>query len=681
MADIKMTRIEKTLLLVWFVLNLVIGALTVHEYGMSIDETNNQRYAVDTWKAYPSFFGTRYAINYDSSYDGHGPAFMSLALVFIRGAQMLFPALFEPDLWHFAYFMTFLLTGLCLYWLARRWFHPWTAWGVLILFGTQPLLRGHAFMNPKDIPFLFFLTLSVALGFHMVDSVKVEEPLVSVEKPAKFLTDRFQQSHPRRRRKFLILLTLGLAVAAALLVFSGQINSFMKEVVLFFYQAEPSSWAGCLFNSVASPAVPAEDYVSKAMRLFARAERGLFVLGVLFFLAYFGLLVYNTTLRAVLHNTWAQRHRLGNWTRSLAQSLRESLRTGSLKRWFAEMFRALRSSQVLLAGIALGLATGIRAIGPVAGVIVFLYLLAKVRSRAWATGIAYFLIAGIVTYLVWPRLWDAPIQRYLEALGVVSNFESFPGRVLFNGRLYGASELPHSYLPVLLNLQLTEPLLLSVYLGIGLLGWQLLRNRVRADLLVYIGLGFAFPFFGLIVLNSALYHNFRQALFLIPALMMIAAFALEWVFDKVNQTWMRALLLAVLALPGLYSMVRLYPYEYVYYNSLVGGTAGAAYRYELDYWRISLREMALEMNEIARPGSTIVVTRSAGLFARYARPDLIVDKPINSILDLDHGYDYLIEVARGKGDGLYPDIEDLVVVERAGVVLATAKDVKDVSGK
>jgi hypothetical protein len=214
-----------------------------------------------------------------------------------------------------------------------------------------------------------------------------------------------------------------------------------------------------------------------------------------------------------------------------------------------------------------------------------------------------------------------------------------------------------------------------------LLAWSLLRSRVRADLLLYISLGFVVPFFGLILLNSPLYHNFRQVLFLIPGLVMLTAFALEWFFNKWSQIWIRVLLIGVLALPGVYSTIKLYPYEYVYYNSLTGGPAGAATRYELDYWRISLREMALELNRVARPGSLIVVTRSAGLFARYARPDLVVDKPVNSILDLDHGYDYIIQVSRGKGEGLYPEVETLVVIERAGAIIATAKDVKDVSAK
>lgn len=678
MVDARAIRIERALLALWLVANLIVGALTVHEYGMSIDEPNNHRYAADTLKAYPSFFGTLYEPNYDSSYDGHGPAFVTIAWIFIGIIQAVFPNVFAPDLWHFSYFVAFQLTGLCLYWLTKRWFSTWAAWGILLLFSTQPVLLGHAFINPKDIPFMFFLTLSVFLGFRMVDVLGAKEAFVSLEKPAQDIRERFQAADPQRRRKFLVQLAIAVSIALALLVFSHQIDSLIEQTVRFFYTAEPGSWAGRIFNSAGSTSVPVEDYVSKALRLFDRAEQGLLITGLLVFLPYFFLVINNITLSQVLHEAWNQRHGLTVFLKDSVKRLRGSLSAVSVKSWLTELIGALRSSSVILAGVALGLATGVRAIGPVAGVIVVLYLFANARSRAWTTAAAYFLVTGITTYIAWPRLWDAPIRRYLEGLGILSNFPHFPGQVLFNGQLYGPTDLPRSYLPVLLNIQFTEPLVLAIYLGLGLLLWRLLRDRIRTDLLLYIGLGFAFPLFGLIVLNSPLYHNFRQVLFLVPAMVMLAAPALDLLFRKVNPIWARVFLIALLALPGIYSTARLYPYQYIYYNSLVGGPAGAVDRYELDYWRISLREAALEMNEIARPGAIIVVTRSAGLFARYARPDLVVDKPVNSILDLSQGYDYIVQVTRGKGEQ-YRDVNDLIVIERAGVVLATAKDVKDAS--
>ena len=683
MTDSKTIPIEKVLLNFWFILNLGIGVLTVHEYGMSIDEPNNYRYADETLKAYPSIFGTLYEPKYDSSFDGHGPAFVTITAILIRIIQSIFPNLFAPDLWHFSYFITFQLMGLCLYWLTRRWFNTWTAWGILILFSTQPLLLGHAFINPKDIPFMFFLTLSVVTGFRLVDSMSAQGSFVSLEKTIQILTDKFQETNPQRRIKFLFHLALAFAALLALIIFSQQINVLTEKVVLFFYTASPEMWAGQIFGALAthSPTVSAADYVTKSLKLLYRAERVLLSTGVCFFLAYFALLINNTTLSTFIEKIWRQRHKLNEYIWGVSKSIRSSLNFGVLKTWFAEIFRALRSPHVILAGLALGLATAVRAIGPVSGLIIFLYLFVRVPSRAWTTAIAYFLIAGIMTYLAWPRLWDAPIPRYLEGLGIISNFSNFPGQVLFNGRLYGVTELPSSYLPTLLNIQFTEPLLLSVYIGLVILIWRILREQLRTDLLLYIGLGFVFPLLGQILLNSPLYHNFRQALFLTPAMFMLAAMTLELVFSKLPQGWIRVLLIGLIALPGVYSSIRLYPYQYIYYNSFVGGLAGAQNRYELDYWRISLRETAIELNELAPPEATIIVTRSAGLFARYARPDLVIDKVINNILGLDSGYDYVVQLARGKSWDRYPDLQDVVIIERDGAVLATAKAPKNAGVK
>ena len=683
MSDSKMIRIEKALLLLWFVVNLVIGALTVHKYGMSVDEPNNFQYAADTLDAYPSFFGTLYEPAYNPTFDGHGPAFIAIAGILIRIIQSLFPNVFTPDIWHFSYFVTFQLTGICLYWLTKRWFNKWTAWGILILFSTQPLLLGHAFINPKDIPFMFLLTLSVVLGFRLVDSVKAEESFIVLEGPIRILNRKFKAVDPRYKRKFFISLALIMGIALSLFIFSRQINSLIEQIITFFYAAKPDSWARRIFDSLASHSsnISEEDYVTKALRLFRRLKRILLIAGVLFSLAYFGLLINRLTLPTFLRNRWKQRHKLAESVSGLAMSLRNSLNVGLLKIWFAEIFRALRNPYIILAGVALGLATAVRAIGPWAGVIVFLYLFAKVRSRAWTTAIAYFLVTGIVTYVAWPRLWGAPVQRYLEGLGILANFPNYPGRVLFNGQLYNSSELPRSYLPVLLNIQFTEPFLVCIYLGLGILGWQFLRGRVRTDLLLYIGLGFALPLFGLILLNSPLYHNFRQALFLVPAMFILAAPALELVFSKISPSWARVLLIAMISLPGIVSTIKLYPYEYVYYNSLVGGPASVRDRYELDYWRISLRAAALELNELAPHGSTVIVTRSAGLFARYARPDMVVDKIINSTVDLNQGYDYLVQVTRWQAWDMYPEAKNVVSIERDGAVLATAKAVKNASAK
>ncbi|MGE5373768.1 MAG: hypothetical protein ACM3XO_01830, partial [Bacteroidota bacterium] len=675
----KIFHVEKTWLFIWFVVFFVIGLLTVHEYGMSIDEPNNYRYAADTLAAYPSIFGILYEPKHDSSYEGHGPAFVALTALAIKTVQLVLPDVFAPDLWHFSYYVTFLLSGLCIYWLTRRWFSIWTAWSILLLFSTQPLLLGHAFINPKDIPFMFFFTLSIVLGFRLVDHKEGAEPFSSLQAAVDRLGYQFRQADPRRKRGFLIFLFLALALALALAVFSRQINVLIEQTIRHFYAAGPDTWAGRIFRVAASQASSssAKDYAAKALKLLQRLELGLLVTALLFFLAYFGLLINNNSLPGFLRNTWNQRNKLQESGTVLLRSFRTFLTWPSLKAWLTELLYAFYDARLILAGIVLGMATAIRAIAPLAGVLVFIYLFLKTRSRSWTTGIAYFLVAGVTTYLLWPYLWAAPIQRYLLELTGASNFQNFSGQVLFNGQFYGIHDLPRLYLPILMNIQFTEPLILGIYVGLGALGWRLLRDRVRTDLLIYLGMGFAFPLLMLILLNSPLYHNFRQVLFLAPPLFILAAIALELVFKKLTPTWVRLVIIVVIALPGVYAAAKLYPYEYVYYNSLVGGTAGVRDRFEMDYWRTSMREAAVKLNEIAPSGAKIVIGGSSSLFRRYARPDLVVDTLTQNTYDLNGGYDYAVQLARWQKWEVYPGAKIELLIERDGAVIATVRAVRN----
>ena len=59
------------------------------------------------------------------------------------------------------------------------------------------------------------------------------------------------------------------------------------------------------------------------------------------------------------------------------------------------------------------------------------------------------------------------------------------------------------------------------------------------------------------------------------------------------------------------TLVRLHPYEYLYYNSLVGGLEGASRRYDLDYWFGSMPEAIDHLEAYLRrtePGNEVLPT-------------------------------------------------------------------------
>ena len=339
------------------------------------------------------------------------------------------------------------------------------------------------------------------------------------------------------------------------------------------------------------------------------------------------------------------------------------------------MYFAFKSKKLILAGFLLGMTISIRILGPLAGIIVILYLVINLRQKSLPIVLAYLVYAGITTFITWPYLWPNPIGRLVESIFLMSNFP-WPGRTLFNGQLFEPDQHPISYLPVLLNIQLTKSLLVLMYLGILLLIWLLFCKRLKMDLQLVLIIGAILPLIGLIASRATMYDNFRQILFIIPLLILIAGIALDMLFSVIKPVLIRSVLLIALAFPGIYANIQLHPYEYIYYNSFVGGVQGAYGKYELDYWRTVFSELTLHLNVIAVPNAKVVVGGFNKTVFPYARADFVVEKNGENSQRMKGGYDYAILATHHNADRLYPDAEIIFAVERDGITLGVIKAVK-----
>ena len=223
------------------------------------------------------------------------------------------------------------------------------------------------------------------------------------------------------------------------------------------------------------------------------------------------------------------------------------------------------------------------------------------RTLVWVAGV-YLLSASIVTVIGWPYLWANPVGNFLAAF---QNLNHYPWQFtnLYMGRLLTVVGLPWHYVPVWIFI--TTPLSYSLLAlgGISEVGWQLgrsgWRNVValpnRLNLLV-VGwlLG---PMVIIVVLHSALYDTWRHLYFVYPALVLLAARGTQLVVGVATAPHpflMRQLLLLLLILSGLETgftvvrMVRMHPYEHLYYSFLSGATVER--KFERDYWALSFRQ-------------------------------------------------------------------------------------------
>lgn len=283
------------------------------------------------------------------------------------------------------------------------------------------------------------------------------------------------------------------------------------------------------------------------------------------------------------------------------------------------------------AAIGAGLLTGLAMATRTGGIITHAYLvglmglcalqLAVLRGRAALPAIAQIVlrtlgciaIAWLVAIALWPWLQVGnPLRQFATAyvhFNKLTNSFDFPHW----GLMVTTDNLPWHYIPGQFLARLPEGFLML--LGIGAVfavaaAWRLssaafarYRARgiaglatpalliVRARGVLLIVCAVVAPIAFLMVKDATLYDGVRHVLFVIPLLALLAAGAWLRVLAFLRRVPIAAGL--AIALGGAHvgatvaSMIELHPLEYVAINSFAGGTAGAAGRFDLDYWSVA----------------------------------------------------------------------------------------------
>lgn len=628
-------------------INLVLGVWVVADYGESWDEQLRYRYADKSLAAYVGDLRTLQ--------DEKGPFYVMFARLGSEALQRLNPNWLSIDSWHFMHFLSFQLSILFLYDLAIQRLQKPAAFGAVLLFSTQPLLWGHAFINPKDIPFMAFFLGSVSFGMRFFRRLKLDMGAAAAdESPSVSPSVTIQETIQRDRRDLRkagraggLLLALAAVVLAGLALGQGWIEAWISQLVVRAYTAGDDRFLGRLFAQLASNAdrIPVESYILKAQALYPLA------------LAAFGLLWLGGLL-LLLARRFPRTHAF-LWQKVLVPGLQA----------YAAAFRL---PIVLAAGFFLGVTTSIRVLGPLAGILIGGYIWLHLRWRAFPALLAYATTSLVVTYATWPALWAAPWRAFRASFLMASDFD-WHGKVLFQGSQYLSTVLPARYLPTLLTIQLSEVTLVLFVAGILILGYGTWKKNGDWPWVGLLGGWFFLPVLGVMLTRPNIYDNFRHFLFILPPVFIFAGYALEAGLKFVRQSWIKAAILGLLVLPQMIALLQLHPYEYTYYNGLVGGTGGAFREYELDYWATSYRAATEYLNQSAPPQAVVIVWGPDHIVARFARPDLrIVAYQEADTVPLDNAY-VLLSSRSSKDEIDYPDAPVVAEIGRQGAIFAVVK--------
>ncbi|GAB5559897.1 MAG: glycosyltransferase family 39 protein [Synoicihabitans sp.] len=290
---------------------------------------------------------------------------------------------------------------------------------------------------------------------------------------------------------------------------------------------------------------------------------------------------------------------------------------------------------------------------------------------------------GIFTFATWPFLWNHPIDRVLEVLRTTPQV-GWGGTVLYRGEIVLATELPWHYLPTWILI--TSPVVALILFSVG--GLELLTAFVRRPLAtlknraidLIAAATFAAPLAAVIILQAEVYDGWRHLFFIYPAMMLLAIRGLSHLL-----AWSRACFSAPIAkrvriglltfialslLPVVWNLVRLHPYQNVYFNRLAGPDLPTIKRhYELDFWGLSYIEALNYLVTLKPTGPLRIYHGDNSLLAinRYglAPADFDRIKPVEFA-----EADFVLCNYRTVRQG-FPELEEIFSVEVANTKLTT----------
>lgn len=362
-----------------------------------------------------------------------------------------------------------------------------------------------------------------------------------------------------------------------------------------------------------------------------------------------------------------------------------------VKHW-QQRARTLRSSALL--GCCLGAATAIRIAAltwfAVLAVLLVGWWIVHGKSawrerRVAAASVRHAVVAGTIagswllsTMALWPFIFLSPFDHLIQSVQIMSHYP-WKGSVLFDGGEYLAMRLPAGYVPTWLVIA-SPPMLLTL----ALLGWAIAlvetaRSRRINPTVGTVILAFVIPLASLLLLHPVLYGTLRQFLYIIPPLIVLAAYGLVRGVtlllsqERVELRWLAAALVVVTVASYarvVGDMAALSPYEYAYFSPLAGGLRGASGNYETDYYATCSTAAAQWLSQNYRQ------------YTDASSPTLdtppLLGRPIASSLPTafrkDTTYpDFFIGYTRDNYSLKYPAYRLIHVVAAQGVALCVVK--------
>lgn len=265
------------------------------------------------------------------------------------------------------------------------------------------------------------------------------------------------------------------------------------------------------------------------------------------------------------------------------------------------------------------------------------------RSTFVLTSTLHFLPAMLIAYIIMAGSWPWSALSPLNPIRGLLSFGEFHYhiRTVLFGRFYEMADVPRYYVPTYIAIRLPLLTLGSMLLGLVLLAVpafarvaniQGSRHR-ELGLIAFTAL---FPVVCQVIAEGPALDGCRHFMFVFPAIAVLAGVGLSAAIGLLAR-WHRNIMIGGIALVAMSyawtanKLLHLHPYEYLYYNQLVGGLEGASRRFVTDYWVNIMPEAVENLHEFldrTEPSTARTHAYRVGVcgervsYEEYARPNL-----------------------------------------------------------
>jgi hypothetical protein len=328
--------------------------------------------------------------------------------------------------------------------------------------------------------------------------------------------------------------------------------------------------------------------------------------------------------------------------RIFAESFYNSKDIGFLASWVIGTLLGYRYyikptvSRAIFFGLATAFATDIRIVGVLLhsiGLVVCIRSFLRKKYAGIRSYVVYVITAVVFTVLWWPVLWGNPVPQFANAIQYMITFNVYEKNVLYGGKFLAPQEVPWHYLPVWVGITTPASILLLWVVG----ACRILLKKHTFWHVFSIGISVGVVML-VAIFRPALYDGWRQFYFIYPAIILTAIAGLKWMvrLPQMVRVGIAAVVAVNMGVVMLF-MVRNHPHQYVYFNELAGGVAGAEAKFDLDYWGVSYRKGLEYIADIdPRPEIRVFFAFGIGAHADVLQAQHRRFVPVTSLEDADY---------------------------------------------